>query len=730
MVRPRRDSPRDSLAVALPIVLVALLLIGATAVFLAAVREQEDADKRQEEATELVRTDVAATIDELLASLAGTAAIVDDDNFGVGIERWEEFAREVDDVSVINSLGLEIIVSDRNRAAFEALIGGPILEEGPDGELVPAAARPTYLPVRSIVPLTDQNRSLIGFDIASDATRGRAAQAARDAGRVVISAPVTAQTTRLPSFFVVKPLYRLGALLDTREQRITATMGYVTTAVSGQSVIDAALPLLPGGTRFSIRDDDVLLGSTAIPPQAGRTSTISIAGRDWVLLVDDGSDPNHTLAWLLGIATLLLAATVAATLRTRIHAQRQHAADAERHARGADLAQRLAEARTTVAVAEAVHNEVPHLLGALNASVRTLDDSKQVLQAVIDEELPAALAASGGIPVSATSPPGRAVQEHKWILLEDVARASGEYRPDVLALLTANGFRALASIPLEDAEGSVVGLLGVTWDKPRRFDDTTMALLRTIAELCEQTLERARLHDSEHLLVQRLQNEALSAPPTLERLEMSVRYQSAVQTLSMGGDWYDAIVLDDHTVALVVGDVAGHGVPAIAEMIELRSAIHALLRAHHPIDQVFTVADSILSSGDRTRIATALVAVFDSRAECVQYVSAGHPPAILRSPEGDVEVMMDGRRTVLGVPPTNPCAIARRRFAKGWTFVAYTDGLVERRREDILVSVDRLAADLGSSELQGEQLADAILLAHAPAEVAGDDIALVVVHGV
>ncbi len=295
-------------------------------------------------------------------------------------------------------------------------------------------------------------------------------------------------------------------------------------------------------------------------------------------------------------------------------------------------------------------------------------------------------------------------------------------------LLVANGFRALASIPLENATGEVVGLLGVAWDTPGHFDETTMALLRTITELCEQTLERSRLHDSEHLLVQRLQLAALSEPPSIEHFDISARYQSAVQTLTMGGDWYDTVILDDHTVSLVVGDVAGHGVPAIAEMIELRSAIHALLQSHHPIEDVLKIADDILTGAGRTRIATALVAVFDSQAEGVVYASAGHPPALLRSPDGTVEVLMDGRRPVLGVPPTTACVAARRSFPPGSTFLAYTDGLVERRSEDLLVSIERLAGELASSELRGEQLAASILLAHESGHVMSDDIAFVVVH--
>jgi serine phosphatase RsbU (regulator of sigma subunit) len=196
----------------------------------------------------------------------------------------------------------------------------------------------------------------------------------------------------------------------------------------------------------------------------------------------------------------------------------------------------------------------------------------------------------------------------------------------------------------------------------------------------------------------------------------------------MGGDWYDAIALSEHRVALVVGDVAGHGIPAVAEMIELRSVIHALLRSAHPIDQVVSVADDILDSATQTRIATALIAVFDSKERTVEYVSAGHPPALLRAPDGEVEVLLDGRRTVLGMSPPTPSAVGVRRFEPGATFVAYTDGLIERRDEDLMASVDRLAHDLSPTTLRGEQLADAILAGHAPDGTATDDIALVVVH--
>jgi serine phosphatase RsbU (regulator of sigma subunit)/CHASE1-domain containing sensor protein len=728
MAGRERETRRDGLVVALAAVLVALLVIGAVAVVLAAVREREDADEREREATELVKADVGATVNEVLASMTGSATIVADDEWEVDLDRWELFAMDATaGSSADNQLSLVAVVTDDRRAEFEAAYG-TILELSPDGELVRAADRPGYLPVRDVASEGAVSRRPIGFDIASEPSRAEAAVRARDSGTTQVSAPIVSLVTGTPTLLVVKPLYRLGATIDTEDQRKAASVGFVTTGVRGDALIDAALPRVPVGTRFSITDGETLIGSTSPGPGDAQATSLDAAGSTWTLTVDDGYEADYSLAWLIGVVTLLIAGALAVVAWTRIHAQRQHAADERRHARSADLAQRLAQARTTAAVAEVVHDEVPPLLDAFTASVRIMDPTNQVLQAVIDEHLPVPLAERGDVPVNRNSPPGRAVLDGDWLLLSDVAHQMADYPAEVTELLATNEFRALASVPLKDESGTVVGLLGVAWDEPREFDATTLALLRTVAELCEQTLERSRLHDSEHLLVQRLQLSALSPPPTVDKLDLAVRYESAVQTMSMGGDWYDTVVLDEHTLALVVGDVAGHGVPAIAEMIELRSSIHALLRAHHPLDQVFDVADGILTSGERTRIATALIAVFDSREQCVRYVSAGHPPAVLRSPNGDVEVMMDGRRPVLGVPPVSPCVMARRPFVDGSTFVAYTDGLVERRDEDILLSVDRLAEDLATSVLRGDELADAILVAHAPTHVGDDDIALVIVH--
>ena len=185
---------------------------------LAAVREHEDAQESDREATELVKTDIGATTDELVAGLVGTSTIVQDESFGVSIDRWRLFATEAANTTVIVNLALEFKVSDADRSQFEALIGQLDRRAGARWESCHRRT-PTDLPARGRRRFGGRCRRLprlIGFDIASESVRGDAANTARDENTIVISEPVAAQSSGVPSFFVVKPLYRLGALLNDR----------------------------------------------------------------------------------------------------------------------------------------------------------------------------------------------------------------------------------------------------------------------------------------------------------------------------------------------------------------------------------------------------------------------------------------------------------------------------------------------------------------------------------
>src|SRR4029079_329155 len=118
----------------------------------------------------------------------------------------------------------ETIVTQEERAAFEAELGAPIYDLH-DGERVPAGERPLYYPVQDVVPATVATRAVLGFDILADPVRGEAAIEARDSGRTLLTQPVRAKSTGEVSYFVVKPLYRAGGPTRTVAERRESHIG-------------------------------------------------------------------------------------------------------------------------------------------------------------------------------------------------------------------------------------------------------------------------------------------------------------------------------------------------------------------------------------------------------------------------------------------------------------------------------------------------------------------------
>ncbi len=197
----------------------------------------------------------------------------------------------------------------------------------------------------------------------------------------------------------------------------------------------------------------------------------------------------------------------------------------------------------------------------------------------------------------------------------------------------------------------------------------------------------------------------------------------------MGGDWYDTIALDDRRMCLVVGDVSGHGAGAVATMTQIRTVVHTLLVGGMTLPDVL-VRTSAMMQRDGLGYATVLLAIVDLAAGAIDYVTAGHPPALVRQPGGAVHALTGGRHSVLGIDlAAKPVGYVP--FPVGATLVVYTDGLIERRDTEIATSVDELVVrvrDAGS--LDPDPLADRLLAARPSAGSDQDDVALVVAQRV
>jgi serine phosphatase RsbU (regulator of sigma subunit) len=183
--------------------------------------------------------------------------------------------------------------------------------------------------------------------------------------------------------------------------------------------------------------------------------------------------------------------------------------------------------------------------------------------------------------------------------------------------------------------------------------------------------------------------------PDIEGVEMCARYLPTAGG-EVGGDWYDVSVLDDGRLALVIGDVSGHGLEAAGTMGELRSVLRAyLLDADSPADVLSRLNRTVLRVLPHT-FATCLVAMLDPATGEGKVASRGHLPLAVVGADGAVELADVALRPPLGAPGRyEPGEDASFTVAPGGGLVLYTDGLVERRREVIDRGLDRLLAAAG-----------------------------------
>jgi len=265
-----------------------------------------------------------------------------------------------------------------------------------------------------------------------------------------------------------------------------------------------------------------------------------------------------------------------------------------------------------------------------------------------------------------------------------------------------------------------------------REDAMTADLLIRSQELQETNEQLRAAHARAHEVAVTLQRAMLPGTALARHSSMAMRYRPAASFLNVCGDWYDVIELDAHRLAVAVGDVVGHGLEAAGVMGQLRSALSAAIRATgRPAAALETLAQHA-HTVEGALATTAVQAVIDRSEHTVTYSRAGHPPPLLAHADGAVEVLDAATDPPLGAcDDTVPRSETTVAYAPGATLVLYTDGLIERRGEDIDLGLRRLADSLRRHHtLAPEPLADAVLTDTVPASPRGpdDDIALVAIR--
>jgi serine phosphatase RsbU (regulator of sigma subunit) len=190
----------------------------------------------------------------------------------------------------------------------------------------------------------------------------------------------------------------------------------------------------------------------------------------------------------------------------------------------------------------------------------------------------------------------------------------------------------------------------------------------------------------------------------------------------VGGDWFDVIALDGGQVALVVGDVAGHGIHAAALMGELRTTTAALAHLSCPPGQIMAQLSGMVAADGDEAVATCLYAVYDPASRRCRLTSAGHLPPALRHPGGSVEFLDLPGGVMLGAAQGD-YAVTDTDLPVGSVLALYTDGLIEHPGQDLSAGMSRLARALAAGPARSpDQLCNRVLACTDPH--ARDDIAL------
>ncbi|GAA0923038.1 ATP-binding SpoIIE family protein phosphatase [Streptomyces rhizosphaericus] len=272
-------------------------------------------------------------------------------------------------------------------------------------------------------------------------------------------------------------------------------------------------------------------------------------------------------------------------------------------------------------------------------------------------------------------------------------RQYAEQHPDAAGYLHRSGMKAWAFLPLI-ASDQQIGYCVVGFSRPRHFSEEDRSLLIALSGLVAQALERARLYDAEHTRAQELQRGLLPRTlPTVSAVTAEARYLPASEGVQVGGDWYDLIPLSGERVALVIGDVMGHGLSEAATMGRLRTAVHTLADLELPPDELLTHLNDLVGDLGDDFYATCLYTVYDPVTNRCAFASAGHPPLAIVHPDGTANFPHVDADPPLGAA-SPPFETHEVQVPEGSHLVLYTDGLVESSAVDIDEGMARLAQAL------------------------------------
>jgi PAS domain S-box-containing protein len=268
----------------------------------------------------------------------------------------------------------------------------------------------------------------------------------------------------------------------------------------------------------------------------------------------------------------------------------------------------------------------------------------------------------------------------------------------------------LTVLPLRGRD-RVLGALTLAHDGHRPVDPADTSAAAEVADRIGLALDTARLYEQQRRLATELQRSMLTAPPQPDHAQVVVRYLPAAEAARVGGDWYDAFLQPGGATNLVIGDVVGHDTAAAAAMGQLRSMLRGIaVTGDAGPAELLTQLDAALVHLQVQTYATAAIARFEQtdaerlrRVTRMRWANAGHPPPLVIHPDGTLAALAPWRgELMLGVDAGTRRTESVVSLDVGTTVLLYTDGLVERRDQDLDTGMARLR--VAARELAGRDL--------------------------
>jgi serine phosphatase RsbU (regulator of sigma subunit)/PAS domain-containing protein/anti-sigma regulatory factor (Ser/Thr protein kinase) len=725
-------------------VVVVLLLVAAAVVALVL-------QARHDSTTEARNRSVAVA--ESFANAPGTVEALRGSDPSAVLQPRAEAAREatgVDFIVVMNTEGIRYTHPKADRigkkfvGTLAPALAGKVVTEEIDGTIGPL--------VQAVVPVKADDGSVVGLVSAGITTANVGGAANRQVPLVLITAAVGLALATAGTALVSRRLLRQTHGLGPHEM----TRMYEHHDAVLHAVREGVLIVADDGTLLLANDEAHRLldlpadaegrhvRDLALPPDTAGLLASGKAATDEVRLVkdrllainqrttDSQGGPPGTVATLRDSTELRALSGRAEAARERLNML---------YAAGAAIGTSLDVTRTAEELAELA---VPRFSDF--ATVDLFDavigggqpdgarDLRRTATSGIRKDAPL-YPVGERIRLVDSSPQARSLTTGQAVVEPRLGEAPGWQAQDLerSAQVVEYGIHSLITVPLR--AGSLVLGVASFWrsEKPEPFDAEEVVLAEELAARAAVSIDNARRYTREHSMAVTLQRSLLPRSlPEQNALEIAYRYLPA--QAGVGGDWFDVLPLSGARVALVVGDVVGHGLHAAATMGRLRTAVHNFSALDLPPDELLALLDELVSRIDQDETeegtsapvtgATCLYAVYDPVSRVCTVARAGHPPPALIHPDGSVEFPDVPAGPPLGLGGL-PFETADLELAEGSRLVLYTDGLVEDREHDIDEGLELLRDALTRAGRSPEDTCRVVLDSRLPAKPS-DDIALIV----